>query len=149
MRYDLYTSEDRAREARAYYRQNQRAMFAMWNWLGAVALSMGVYGVCNWYNPIKSDEWFYVTVVCLILFVIIGRFSIRLIAVYQGVVIGTIAGFAITFLSALLFVKERVFDFDRSAGNSIALGIGLIVGVILFVMGVLGAFLPDIKGSKY
>lgn len=182
MRFDLYTREDRAREALAYYRDEQRSIYMLWCIGGALIVAYAIVVAAAWFFPDyiyppssvvqqtrlnpedyngyrreylerqqRNQIWFdrfftffftlrgwVIGAIVFAIFVAIGLASAKLIAFYQGILLGLLAG-GIVFL--LAWGALAVLSVTK--GIIIPAILGSIVGVITFASGVLGGYLPD------
>lgn len=164
MRIDLYTNSDRAREAQAIYFAGQEKLFWKWVSSGSVVIALGILIILSYMAPgflysttgvieYENSDFIWVHIFAplfsikgIIIFIIIwfvlcllGRLSSHLVAIYQGVLMGTIATVLTGGLVGFLF---GIFGNEWALTNT-SIVLGSIAGVITLVLGVMGAFLPD------
>ena len=147
-RFDLYTANDRASEARAAYREDQQYKFALWVILGGLStglfVSIAIYHLLNY---LKGDSYYTtgpfigVWVVATILLIILGASIIQIVAFYQGIVIGAISG-AIAF--GVIWILLQLFGVPDGAQTWVPRIISVVVAVPTLIAGILGSFLPDV-----
>lgn len=170
MRFDLYTSEDRAREARARYLNEEREIYYSYastaaTILAIVALNLATVFSPDWIDLSRSlfygvtSDWKPLTIIInyvlvplitlrgFILFFIswtiffaIQVYSIKFFAFSQGIMLGLLYGIAGRVLA--YFGMLLLFDMSKDSLVLTSQIIGGITGIIVFIMAVFGAFLP-------
>ncbi len=170
MRFDLYTSEDRASEAMYYYRQEQMGRYMLWCIIGALVTAITVTVILSWLLPSQmnvleikeklryadTSEAIFLFVTCCVLtgrplaiilvltgvLFIAGIISAKPIALYQGVIFGILAG-AIVF--AVIWILLSLFGVSPGIKTWVPRISGMLSALIFFAMGLLGGFLPDVE----
>ena len=191
MRLDLYTAEDRAREALAHYRHEQLSRYIFWCTAGAAATALLVtllaisfvpeqmgllethetrvqlakdkgakipkldYEGSRPINLLSSQGENAVTAVYTVIgdsrplgtflavggvLFVVGLVSIKLIALYQGVVYGAIVG------TVVYGATWIILDLLHASQKLVAWGpvsAAIAVGGLSMLAGLLGAYLPD------
>jgi len=168
MRLDLYTSEDRAHEALAYYRAERRDQYMAWCIIGALITAVGItltfsclfpnfmigedaiHTVGKTFNSYDVYEkcllatlsgrvWATMLVLSGMLW-IFGRVSARIIAFYQAIFFSALVGLVIFGIIYLLLGMFGVPTLVEIWGPRV---LGGIAGLFTFILGINGAFLPD------
>ena len=164
MRFDLYTSEDRAREAMAYYRSQQQKAYMSWCSGGALVASYIVVVMIGYFAPdylfppgsavgdsTRGSGWWGILwdplwsarswVIGGIVFSVawvLGAASAKIIAFYQGVFLGLLFGGL-----AALVSWGALSVLGITSNLIVPICIGSLVGLVYFLAGALGSFLPS------
>lgn len=164
MRLDLYTAEDRAAEALAYYRHEQQAKYMLWCcWGGAAVGFFAVYliGLAlpsflemsrGAYDPdtnfwiehaaqvITSMRAWIIGAIVGLGFIVWGTVSAQLIAIYQALLIGPLIGLI---FGLIVWGVLAVFDAPSWASGWVPVILGGLMTIWLGAGIAMGALLPD------